>query len=89
MPIFRGEIEDMHPKFVRGSKACAVGHRAVAYKIEEPRLEYTEADDESIERLVRETGEPWYSLSAWISPHLFAFLVCTSCYNLAFRTLAL
>lgn len=56
MPIFRGEIEGMHPKFAEGSEARVVADAEAAFRMGEPRVVYTEEDDKVIEEFVRRHG---------------------------------
>lgn len=56
MPIFRGEIEGMHPDFAEGSRARVVVNAEAAFGMDEPRVVYTEEDDKVIEEFVRRHG---------------------------------
>lgn len=55
MPIFRGEIEGMHPNLA-GSEARVVADAEIAFGMDEPRMKYTEEDDVAIEEFVRRNG---------------------------------
>lgn len=56
MPIFRGEIEGLHPNFAERSEARLVVDAESAFGMDGPRVKYTEEDDAVIEEFVRLNG---------------------------------
>ncbi|KJA13768.1 GMC oxidoreductase [Hypholoma sublateritium FD-334 SS-4] len=57
LPVYRGAVPQMHPKFPEGS--CAVTTEEVSpVDLSSPRITYTAEDDAAIDEYHRRTGEP-------------------------------
>jgi hypothetical protein len=56
MPLFRGELAMMHPKFPEGSDAAVI-ESGQPTPMDAPTLVYTKEDDKAIEIYTREFGE--------------------------------
>lgn len=88
MPIFRGEIQGLHPSFSEESEARVVMDAEVSFGIDEPKVVYTEDDDVAIEKFVRRNGESSEELEHRVnsSTDHTNFRWTASGYDLAFGT---
>ncbi|EIM87866.1 alcohol oxidase-like protein [Stereum hirsutum FP-91666 SS1] len=66
MPVFRGELAEMHPKFPNGSKAALIHETdkgSGPLDLNAPMAEYGPEDDAAIEKYTREfVSTAWHSL---------------------------
>jgi alcohol oxidase len=53
LPLFRGEVASMHPKFPEGSGAALV-EDGQPFSMDAPKLVYLEEDNKAIEKYTRE-----------------------------------
>ncbi|KAI0310131.1 hypothetical protein OF83DRAFT_1178887, partial [Amylostereum chailletii] len=65
MPLFRGEVESLHPPFAEDSQAKIIASAEGPVGINTERIVYTKEDEEVLEKHIRRiVSTPWHSLGA-------------------------